>query len=153
VGEAESDPLGDKADHHRIARSGAADPTHQSLSESGSDDDREVYMVGQCEQPTKKPSKRLPGKPRKRLPVRPDWNKRQSGKYTTTGKMIQDHQGMVLGMAPLLGDTTQSITCDTHLVVSSSEIDHSRSVRNSTGSSIRESRSTARRHTMPWPRG
>jgi hypothetical protein len=38
LGEAKSDPLRDKADHHGIARSGAANPIYQSSPESGLDD-------------------------------------------------------------------------------------------------------------------
>jgi hypothetical protein len=39
-GEAESNPLGDKADLHGIAHLGAIDPIYQPSLESASDDDR-----------------------------------------------------------------------------------------------------------------
>jgi hypothetical protein len=52
----ESDPLGDKADE--IACSGTANPIYQSPLESASNDDREVYMVGQGEQPVEKTRQR-----------------------------------------------------------------------------------------------
>jgi hypothetical protein len=54
LGEAESDPLEDKADHHEIGCPPATDPIHQSPPESDSDDSREVYMVAHGEQPTEK---------------------------------------------------------------------------------------------------
>jgi hypothetical protein len=57
--EAESDPSGSKADHHGISLQATTDPISQSPSESDSDCDREVYMVGQCEQPTEKTAKEI----------------------------------------------------------------------------------------------
>jgi hypothetical protein len=51
-GEAESDPSGDKADHHEIGCPTAVDPINQPPPEFDSDSGREVYMVGQGEPAT-----------------------------------------------------------------------------------------------------
>jgi hypothetical protein len=53
-GEAGSNPAGGKADHHEMVFPAATYPICQSLPESNSDGDREVYMVGQGGQPTEK---------------------------------------------------------------------------------------------------
>jgi hypothetical protein len=49
MGEAKSDPSGDKADHHRIACPVTANPIYQSPTESDFNGGREVYMVWQGE--------------------------------------------------------------------------------------------------------
>jgi hypothetical protein len=40
------DPSGDKADHNSVGSPAITDPIYQLLPESGSEGDREVYMVG-----------------------------------------------------------------------------------------------------------
>jgi hypothetical protein len=50
-------------------------------------------------------------------------------------------------------DTTQSSTHDVLLVETDSETSHGPSKRRSVGSSTKESMSTVRRPTTPWPRG
>jgi hypothetical protein len=57
LGEAESDPLGDKADHHGNCCPPATNSIYQSPPES--DYGREVYMVGQGEQPTEKTTEEI----------------------------------------------------------------------------------------------
>jgi hypothetical protein len=59
VGKPELDPLGDKDDHNGIACLGVADSIYQSLSESGSDNDWEVCMVGLGQQSVKKTIKEI----------------------------------------------------------------------------------------------
>jgi hypothetical protein len=49
LGEAESYPSGDKANHHKISYPATTDPICPSSSESDSVCDREVHMVGQGE--------------------------------------------------------------------------------------------------------
>jgi hypothetical protein len=57
--EAESDPLGDKVNHHQIGCPPTIDPIYQLPSESDSDYDREVYMMEQSEQPAKKATEEI----------------------------------------------------------------------------------------------
>jgi hypothetical protein len=40
------DPFGDRVHHHKIYRPEVADPIYKPSSESDSDSDREVFMVG-----------------------------------------------------------------------------------------------------------
>jgi hypothetical protein len=51
LGESESDPLGDNANHHKICCSATIDPNYKSLLESDSDSGWEVFMVGSGEPP------------------------------------------------------------------------------------------------------
>jgi hypothetical protein len=53
-GEAESDPLGDKADHHSIGCPAPIDLIYLPPSKSESNNDREVYRVAQGEPPIDK---------------------------------------------------------------------------------------------------
>jgi hypothetical protein len=54
LGEADSDPSGDKVDHNQASSPATIDPIYQSPPESDSEGDREVFMVGQGEQPIEK---------------------------------------------------------------------------------------------------
>jgi hypothetical protein len=59
LGETDSDPLGDKSDHTMAVHAAITDPFHQSSSESDSEGDREVYLVGKGDQPPKKTAEEI----------------------------------------------------------------------------------------------
>jgi hypothetical protein len=59
LGETDSDPLGDKSDHTMAVHAAITDPIHQSSSESDSEGDREVYLVGKGDQPPKKTAEEI----------------------------------------------------------------------------------------------
>jgi hypothetical protein len=50
----ELDPSGDKTDHTSAVLAAITDPIYQSSPESDSEGDREVYIVGQGEEPHEK---------------------------------------------------------------------------------------------------
>jgi hypothetical protein len=54
LGEENSYPLGDKADHNQDGSPATIDPIYQLPLESDSEGGWEVFMVGQGEQPAKK---------------------------------------------------------------------------------------------------
>jgi hypothetical protein len=58
MGKADPDPSEDNADHTHDASAAVTDPICQSPLESDSEGDREVFMVGEGEQP---PEKMVPG--------------------------------------------------------------------------------------------
>jgi hypothetical protein len=80
VGKPESDPLGDKDDHNGIACSGVVDPIYQSLSESGSDNDQEVCMVGLGQQSVKKTIKEIARETEETLACAASFEQATSGK-------------------------------------------------------------------------
>jgi hypothetical protein len=110
-------------------------------------------MVGRLNNPPRKPLKRSPKEPRKRSPEWLDWPRRQLGKGTMSGKMIQGRLVMKMGMASHQEDTTQGTTDDAWPAETRSEIGHDRFVRNSVESSTKENWFTAHQHTSPWIRG
>jgi hypothetical protein len=54
LGKMELDPSGDKTDHTLAVLAAITDPIYQSSPESDSEGDREVYIVGQGEEPHEK---------------------------------------------------------------------------------------------------
>jgi hypothetical protein len=50
-GESELDPSGGNADHHEMCCPDAADPIYKPSPESDSDNNQEIFMVGQAEPP------------------------------------------------------------------------------------------------------
>jgi hypothetical protein len=62
LGKTDPDPSGDKVDRTLAVLATIVDQIHQSSPESDSKGDREVYMVGQGEEPLRRPSKRSSGR-------------------------------------------------------------------------------------------
>jgi hypothetical protein len=60
-------PSGDKANHTPTVHTATIDPIHQSSPESNFEGDREVYMVGQGDQPLRRLLKRSSRRLRKKL--------------------------------------------------------------------------------------
>jgi hypothetical protein len=59
LGEADSDPWGDKANHNQVGFPTTTDPIYQSPAKSNSEGGKEVYMVGQGEQPNEKTTEEI----------------------------------------------------------------------------------------------
>jgi hypothetical protein len=121
--------MGDKVDHNQAGPLAITDAIYQSLLELDSDDTRGVYIAGQGEQPTEK----------------------------TTEEIARETEEVLARMVWLEAAVASKRHSDQQDDSGSSEDGvgegHGRSVRSSARLSTRESRSSARRHTMPWPQG
>jgi hypothetical protein len=112
LAESKSDLFGDTVSHHDIYCPITADPIYKPLWESDSDDNREIFMVGQSEPSSTKPKKRSPEQVKQKLPERRGWLAKRTRRpekdtlHHETGAMAPGTQMRKLGMVPPLGDIT-----------------------------------------------
>jgi hypothetical protein len=106
VGEVDLDPSGDKVDHHLASFPATIDPTDQTPPESDYEGGREVYTVGQGEQPTEKTAEEITRDARRKSHECSGYSRRltmESGKMAC--RMILGHPMMGLVLALPRGDT------------------------------------------------
>jgi hypothetical protein len=148
------DPIGDKADHIRAVSVATTDPMYQSSPESYSEGGREVYMVGNGEQPSKETAKEVQQEAEEEIAHAAHLVKQEiEQRSTMTCRTTRESQKMSLGMVPPRGDTTRSLIHDARQTGIDSRTGHDQSRMRWVGSSIRASKSTAGQHKMLWPQG
>jgi hypothetical protein len=107
------DPIGDKADHIHVVSAATTDPMYQSSPESDSEGGREVYMVGNGEQPSKKTTEEVQQEAKEEIAHAAHLAKQEiEQRSTMTCKTTRESQMMSLGMVPPRGDTTRCLIHD-----------------------------------------
>jgi hypothetical protein len=95
LGKTDPNPSGDKVDHTSTVLAAITDPIHQSSLESDSEGDREVYMVGQEEEPPEKTVEEIQLEAKEEI-ARAGMLKGERG--TITRRTTRGHLMMSLGM-------------------------------------------------------
>jgi hypothetical protein len=91
LGEADSDPSGDKANHNQIGYPTAIDPIDPSSPESDSDYGREIYMVAQGDQPAEKTTEKIAREAEEEL-TRMTWLARETDKGKSDNSCQEDSE-------------------------------------------------------------
>jgi hypothetical protein len=141
----DTDPSGHKVNHTPTVLIAITDPIYQSPPESNSEGDREVFMVGERDEPTEKTTEGIAHEAEEEI----TWVARiakeaDKGKCTTACRMTLGHLMMSLGTTLPRGGTTQRSTHGALLAGTDSETSHSRSARKSAISNIKANKSIAR---------
>jgi hypothetical protein len=139
LGETDMDPTEDKADHTQAVLTATIDPIYLPSSESDSEDGREVYMVEQVGELSKKTTKEIQWEAEEEITrAESTWlGNSTRGRGTMACRMTQEARRMSTRMEPLQGSTIPSSTEDATPIEIDADIDHDQSVRKSVWSSTR----------------
>jgi hypothetical protein len=147
LGEMDTDPVEDKANHTQAAQTTAIDPICPPSSESNSVYDGVGYMVEQGGEPLEKRAEEIQREAEVEIARAEHFARELDKSMGHNG--LQDDSGrgggawrMSLEKGFHQGDTTRSLTHSATLIMNDSSIGHDQSVRRLLGSSTRESRST-----------
>jgi hypothetical protein len=111
LGKMDPDPSEDNVNHTQVVPVAVTDPIYMSPPKSDSEDDREVFLVGEGEKPPEKTVKEIAREAEEEIARAAHLARRE--RSTLACRMTLGHRAMSLGMALLHGGTTQSSTLDT----------------------------------------